>query len=278
MIKKSIIWVTIWLIILSALNTSAYANKSDSKNGLLKISEIRKEFLALEKIQFRKVDISGEFECGSSYTLVVYFDENKKIRKFVYSGESCSGDSTRESINYFNSSERLYFQVYLEDIIPESSILKGNAYYDNNQIVKASFKEFVENKIVNSPYTEYQKEMEEIISQRAIKSGDVLRKWYNVPATSSNNYKNTLLKKPEFGDSTIVNSPDAILFEHPDSGSEKLSTLLPFDSVYIVEKGREEIVDPFGKNNWYKVKGDFQTNELIGWIYGAYLEYVETPK
>jgi hypothetical protein len=76
---------------------------------------------------------------------------------------------------------------------------------------------------------------------------------------------------PEKGAKTIINARGVNIREKSNTNSSAILVPRFGEIVEILKKGREENIDPFGKNNWFKVK----VNNKIGYIFGAFLEPIE---
>jgi len=70
---------------------------------------------------------------------------------------------------------------------------------------------------------------------------------------------------------TIINARGVNIREKSNTNSSSILVPRFGEIVEILEKGREENIEPFGKNNWFKVN----VNNKTGYVFGAFLEPVE---
>ena len=85
------------------------------------------------------------------------------------------------------------------------------------------------------------------------------------------NSKKVQFVKPQINQTTFTNNFNINLREQPNISSKIIRTMTVGERVKILEKGKEENIDPFGKHNWFKVNVYSKT----GYIFGTFLEPVE---
>ena len=83
---------------------------------------------------------------------------------------------------------------------------------------------------------------------------------------------------PDTGDNCYITGMNVNVRKNPDTKSDLAGIVSAGDSVYIVNIGRKEKIGDLGENKWYEVAyiPAGSKKEVKGWIYGAFLEPVET--
>ncbi|HEO65529.1 MAG TPA: SH3 domain-containing protein [Spirochaetes bacterium] len=84
-------------------------------------------------------------------------------------------------------------------------------------------------------------------------------------------------RMPKKENNTIINDNNVILRSKPTTKSKKLNYLNVGGYIYILSVGKEESIGKWGKHHWYKIRySHLETDkEIIGWVFGAFLEPVE---
>jgi len=211
-------------------------------------------------------------------SVAYYFDDEGNLRKLV--SWSNYPESSSATIAYYSEEGEL-MHIIFSDSQPEGYSYSGIAYKmhreeNNNNIdfkykVRYSFMADFENSYVQGNSNKYPSSIGK--EQLPIHANiDSLKSHLRIEKFQPpSNCTKVRFYKPSKNQITFINNENVNLREGANTSSKVIVTMGVGDRVKVLEVMREESVKNLGSHNWYKVA----INDLVGYIFGAYLEPVD---
>ncbi len=236
--------------------------KNFSRSITKKVSDTDEEVHKINTINYERLELS--YQVGLTHKkAVLYRDNNKTIRKIDYieyqdwyylAVRQYYGKNGQIIFLICNSPARIYFSKAK----PIGKLAQKQA---NTTVWYRSTKD-------------YRKQtLSELRAGKKYEEDNGRRYLYieNYKKLYDNEFKGTYrFVKPGKSNQTILNNSTS-LRSRANVYSTAIQKLKVFERVKILSVGKQESIDPWGKDHWYQVKA----GQKMGWVFGAFLEPVE---
>ncbi|MCP4179955.1 MAG: SH3 domain-containing protein [bacterium] len=237
-------------------------------NFNIQLIEVKEEVSSINNLELTKKEITN---CDGHY--FIYYDSMKRIRKVNRKIQYPGFVDMR--IYYYTEEGNLSLLIF--DNSNEVSDFYGNAYFNSKMIFKI-YSYYQDTELGGIYYDIPPKEIFYTVDSvnRELKRG---RDSNSIIEDPEKQYLgNYSFIAPRIDDITIINMNSVMIRETTSPNSRVLKKLNTGTEIKILEIGLEETNEIWGTHNWYKIMQKFswrEDPEVVGWVFGSFLEPVE---